>query len=101
MPVVVYTALRLLLFAVITVGLWMIGLRDWLAPLAALFLAWGLGYVLLGKQSAAAAAYVQARSERAPARAKTALDRDADLEDAADDAARAAQQPEQAPRSDA
>ncbi|GEL96374.1 DUF4229 domain-containing protein [Cellulomonas composti] len=89
MPVVLYTLLRLLLFAVATAALWWVGMRSWLAPLAGLFVAWGLGYVLLGRWRSAAAAYVQARAEaRAPSTHRTRADEDAAYEDAADDAAR-------------
>ncbi len=85
----IYTLLRLLLFALATFGLWRIGLQDWLAPFAGLFIAWALGYVLLGRQRDAAARYLQARAEHAPARTRrTATERDADYEDAADEATR-------------
>ncbi|WP_041574091.1 DUF4229 domain-containing protein [Cellulomonas gilvus] len=87
MPVVTYTLLRLALFAAVTAGLWAVGMRSWLAPLAGLFLAWALSYVLLGRQRAAAARFVQERSSaRAPR--TTRADEDASYEDAIDDAQR-------------
>ncbi|CAM5783533.1 DUF4229 domain-containing protein [Cellulomonas persica] len=90
MPVLVYTLLRLALFAVVTVALWFVGMRSWLAPVAGLFVAWALSYVLLGRQSRAAAAWVEQRATaRAGSRRVTASDEDASYEDAAVDAAEA------------
>ncbi|UJP39909.1 DUF4229 domain-containing protein [Cellulomonas palmilytica] len=89
MPVLVYTLLRLALFAIMTAVFWAVGMRSWLAPLAGLLVAWALGYVLLGRQRRAAAAWVEQRAEQRGQRRSTAADEDARLEDAADDAARA------------
>jgi len=87
--VLVYTVLRLLLFALLTALVWFAGMRSWLAPLAGVLLAWALGYVLLGRQRAAAAAYVERRSQDATPR-HTHADDDAEHEDAVVDAAQAA-----------
>ena len=90
MPVLVYTLLRLALFAVVTVALWFVGMRSWLAPVAGLFVAWALSYVLLGRQSRAAAAWGEQRATaRVGSRRVTASDEDASYEDAALDAAEA------------
>lgn len=84
----IYTLLRLALFAAATAALWLVGMHSWLAPLVALAIAWMLGYLLLDKQRERAAAYLQARAEAAPPRAKTAAERDAELEDEIDEASR-------------
>lgn len=90
MPVLVYTLLRLVLFAVVTAALWFVGMRSWLAPVAGMLVAWALSYVLLGRQSRAAAAWVERRAKaREGARRVTAADEDASYEDAAVDAAEA------------
>lgn len=90
MPVLVYTLLRLVLFAVVTSALWFVGMRSWLAPVAGMLVAWALSYVLLGRQSRAAAAWVERRAKaREGARRVTAADEDASYEDAAVDAAEA------------
>ncbi|MDM7832233.1 DUF4229 domain-containing protein [Cellulomonas edaphi] len=88
MPVVTYTLLRLALFAAATAGAWWAGMHSWLAPLAGLVIGWLLGYLLLDKQRTRAAAFVQARSEGRPGRARTATEKDAELEDELDEAAR-------------
>lgn len=87
-PVVTYTLLRLVLFAAATAGIWWAGMHSWLAPVAGLVIGWLLSYVLLGKQRERAAAFVQERSERRGSRAPTATEKDAELEDAIDEAAR-------------
>ncbi len=83
-PVVVYSALRLVLFAAATGLLWWAGMRSWLAPLLAAFLAWGLSYVLLGRQRDRAALWLAERAEQRRARGgRTAREAaDADAEDA-------------------
>lgn len=88
MPAVIYTVLRLALFAVATTALWFIGMRSWLAPIGGMFVAWALSYVLLARQGRAAAAWVEQRSAaRAGTRRPTAADEDASYEDAIVDAA--------------
>ncbi len=87
-PALLYTLLRLAIFAVVTAVLWVVGMRSWLAPVAALFVAWALSYVLLARQRRAAAAWVEQRAvARAAARRTTDADEDARYEDAAVDAA--------------
>lgn len=88
MPAVIYTVLRLALFAVATTALWFIGMRSWLAPIGGMFVAWALSYVLLARQGRAAAAWGEQRSAaRAGTRRPTAADEDASYEDAIVDAA--------------
>jgi hypothetical protein len=87
-PVVIYTVLRLALFLLATAVLWWVGMRSWLAPLAGLFIAWALSYVLLGRFGTRAAAYVEERSARRAATRPTRADEDASYEDAIDDANR-------------
>ncbi|WP_426593096.1 DUF4229 domain-containing protein [Cellulomonas sp. McL0617] len=83
MPVVVFSLLRLALFAVCFVALWWVGMRSWLAAIVAAFLAWGLSYVLLSRPRDAAATYLADRAGR-----QRRSEDDAAVEDAADDAAR-------------
>jgi hypothetical protein len=92
-PFVIYSVLRLALFGVCLGLLWWAGLRSWLVVIVAAFLAWGLSYVLLSGPRDAAARQLADRAERRreagdrPVLGKRAQE-DADLEDAADDAAR-------------
>ncbi len=93
MPFVVYSLLRLALFGVCLGLLWWAGLRSWLVAIVAAFLAWGLSYVLLSGPRDAAARQLAEQAERRraagerPVLSKRAQE-DADLEDAADEAAR-------------
>lgn len=87
-PVVTYTLLRLALFAAATAGVWWAGMHSWLAPILGLVLGWLLGYLLLEKQRTRAATFIQERSQARPERARTATQKDADLEDEIDEAAR-------------
>ncbi len=83
MPVLVYSVLRLALFAGTTAVLWWAGMRSWLAPLLAAFLAWGLSYVLLaGPRDAAALHLAQRAEERRAGRATGRAAEDAAAEDA-------------------
>lgn len=91
-----YSVLRLALFGVALVGLLWLGMNPWLSPLLAAFVAWGLSYVLLpGPRDAAAIEIAERANARRERRGRTELTgrarEDADLEDAADEAARAAQ----------
>ncbi|GAA4628278.1 hypothetical protein GCM10023113_32480 [Cellulomonas oligotrophica] len=100
-PVVVWSALRLLLLLVTTGVLWAAGMRSWLAPVVGAFLAWALSYVLLQRPRDAAARYLADRAaERAAAGGRAVLRggaaQDADAEDAADEAARSAASPDPA-----
>ncbi|MFC8191414.1 DUF4229 domain-containing protein [Cellulomonas sp. NPDC057328] len=83
MPVLVYSVLRLALFAVTTGVLWWAGMRSWLAPLLAAFLAWGLSYVLLpGPRDAAALHLAQRAEQRRAGRVTGRAADDAAAEDA-------------------
>ena len=94
MPFVVYSVLRLALFGACLGLLWWAGLRSWLVVVVAAFLAWGLSYVLLAgpRDAAARAGWPSAPSAGARRADRTVLGRraqeDADVEDAADEAAR-------------
>ncbi|WP_448630285.1 DUF4229 domain-containing protein [Cellulomonas soli] len=99
MPVVRWSVIRLALFGACLAGLWWAGMQSWLAPVLAAFLAWGVSYVLLAGPRDAAARYLAERdaARRAEQQARgvqTLLpahaQEDADLEDAAVDAAEAA-----------
>jgi hypothetical protein len=89
-PVVVYSVLRLLLFAVALAALWFAGLRGWLLVLVAAAVALMLSYLTLRKPREAASRYL---AERAEHRARTGerfsreIEDDAAAEDAALDAA--------------
>ena len=83
MPVVVFSLLRLALFAACFALLWWAGMRSWLTPVVAAFLAWGVSYVLLSGPRDAAARYLADRAQRT-----RPSEDDASFEDAADDAAR-------------
>lgn len=99
MPVVRWSLIRLALFGACVAGLWWAGMQSWLAPVVAAFLAWGLSYVLLAGPRDAAARYLAERdaarrAEREARGVRTLLpahaQEDADVEDAAVDAAEAA-----------
>jgi hypothetical protein len=83
-PVVVYSVLRLALFAGATGLLWWAGMRSWLAPLLAAFLAWALSYVLLNRQRDGAARWLAERAEQRRAHGGRTAHQLAD--DAAEDA---------------
>ncbi|WP_456787566.1 DUF4229 domain-containing protein [Cellulomonas sp. P5_C5] len=93
MPFVVYSVLRLALFGACLGLLWWAGLRSWLVVIVAAFLAWGISYVLLaGPRDAAARQLADQAERRRAAGDRTVLGKraqeDADVEDAADEAAR-------------
>lgn len=90
MPVVLYTLYRLALFGVFLGLLWWLGMRSWLAPVVAALLAWMTSYAALRGPREAAVAWIAAREEaraRAGGRGRTHAEQDADVEDAAVDAA--------------
>lgn len=90
MPVALYTLYRLLLFAAFLGLLWFAGMRSWLAVIAAALLAWMAGYVLLRTQRDAAVAWIAAREQQratSGTKARSRAEQDADVEDAAVDAA--------------
>lgn len=102
MPVVVYSVLRLALLAVSWLLLTWAGLNPLVALLVAAFVAWGLSYAALGGPRDAAARYL---ADRAAARAahhgrpvlSAHARQDADVEDAAVDAALATEPATPAP----
>ncbi len=83
MPVVVFSLLRLVLFAACFALLWWVGMRSWITAVVAAFLAWGISYAALSGPRDAAARYLADRSQRT-----RRTEDDASVEDAADDAAR-------------
>ena len=94
MPVVVYSVLRLALLAASWLLLTWAGLHPLVALLVAAFVAWGLSYAALGGPRDAAARYLADRAaERAAHAGRPVLpahaQEDADVEDAAVDAASA------------
>ena len=89
MPLVTYSLLRLGLFALALVGLWLAGMGSWLLVVVAALVAWALSYVLLGRWRTAAATW---RAERAAARGtgprfSDRVTAEAEAEDAEADAA--------------
>ena len=54
MPVIIYSVLRLGLFAAALVGLWLAGMGGWLLVLVAALVAWALSYAVLGSRRDAA-----------------------------------------------
>ncbi|GED10095.1 hypothetical protein CCE02nite_20940 [Cellulosimicrobium cellulans] len=85
-PVVVYSVLRLLLFAAALGVLWFAGLRGWLLVLVAAVVALMLSYLTLRKPREAASRYLAARAEhrtRTGERFSREIEDDAAAEDAA------------------
>lgn len=89
MPLLVYSALRLGLFALALVGLWAVGMRDWLLVVLAAVVAWALSYVLLAGPRDAAALWLSQRVEGRSARFSPGVEADAAAEDAEAEDARA------------
>lgn len=87
MPVVTYSLLRLAVFALALLGLWLAGMGSWLLVVVAAVVAAALSYVLLGKQRSAAVAWMADR--RSSPRFSRAVQDDADAEDAIADRLRA------------
>lgn len=93
MPVVIYSLLRLGLFAAALAGLWAVGMGGWLLVVVAAVVAWALSYVLLGAPRTAAATWLAQRRGGGDGttprpRFGAGASADAAIEDAADDAAR-------------
>ncbi|GIG22201.1 hypothetical protein Cch01nite_29250 [Cellulomonas chitinilytica] len=93
MPLLIYSVLRLALFAACVGLLWWAGMRSWLVVVVAALVAWALSYVLLRGPRDAAARQLADRAERRRVlgdreRFGVRAQEDADLEDAADEAAR-------------
>lgn len=87
MPVVTYSALRLGLFAVALLGLWLAGMGGWLLVVVAALVAFALSYVLLRRQRDAAASWLATRRTGVDPRPRfsRAVEDDAAAEDAAAD----------------
>ncbi|ROS76693.1 DUF4229 domain-containing protein [Cellulomonas sp. PhB143] len=89
MPLIIYSVLRIALFVVALVGLWLAGMGGWLVVLVAAAIALMLSYLLLGRPRDAASRYMAERVERRKerrSRFSEKLDEDAAAEDAAADA---------------
>lgn len=84
MPFLVYSLLRLGLFALALVGLAWAGMGGWLLVVVAAFVAWAASYVLLGRWRDAAALWLAERAERRRTGPRISADIDADA--AAEDA---------------
>ncbi|GAA1975567.1 hypothetical protein GCM10009718_09570 [Isoptericola halotolerans] len=82
----IYTVLRLLLFAVALGVGYLVGLRSWLLLLVAIVVAFGVAYLVLTKQKDAAARWLAERAERRRA-GQEGLDRVIDEDAAAEDSA--------------
>lgn len=90
MPLVIYSALRLGLFAALTVLMhFWAGMEWWFAALISVFAAWGLSYTMLDGPRDAAARYLAERAEARAGRKGLSVGQseDAQIEDAAQDAA--------------
>ncbi len=80
MPVVTYSLLRLAVFVLALVGLWLAGMGGWLLVVVGAVVAAALSYVLFGRQRAAAAQWLADRRERP--RFSRGVEEDAAAEDA-------------------
>ncbi|PVU82473.1 DUF4229 domain-containing protein [Cellulomonas sp. WB94] len=90
MPLIIYSALRLGLFAALTLLMhFWAGMEWWFAALISVFAAWGLSYTMLDGPRDAAARYLADRAEARKARKGLSVGQseDAQVEDAAQDAA--------------
>jgi antibiotic biosynthesis monooxygenase (ABM) superfamily enzyme len=87
-PLLVYTLLRLALFAVVLVVGYLVGLRSWLLLLVALVVAFAVSYLALPRQRDAAAVWLAERTQRRKAaRERRTTDADAEYEDSVVDQA--------------
>lgn len=82
MPVVTYSLLRLGLFALALLGLWLAGMGSWLLVVVAAVAAAALSYVILGKQRAAATTWMADRRSPGSPRISRAVQDDEAAEDA-------------------
>lgn len=98
MPVIIYSVLRLGLFALALVGLWLAGMGGWLLVLVAAVVAWALSYAVLGRRRDAAARWLAERRGSRP-RFSPVLESDAAAEDAAAERAARGAPPAPAPLS--
>jgi len=82
MPVIVYSVLRLGLFALALLGLLAAGMGGWLLVVVAAVAAGALSYVLLGRQRTAAAVWIAERRAATRPRFSPGVEADAAAEDA-------------------
>ncbi len=82
MPVVTYSLLRLGVFVLAIVGLWLAGMGGWLLVVVAAVVAAALSYVLFGRQRVAAAQWIADRRAPGAPRFSRAVEEDAAAEDA-------------------
>lgn len=82
MPLVLYTALRLLLFVVVLGVGYLVGLRYWLLVVVAAVVALAVSYLALRRQRDAAAVWLAQRAERRRTAVAREVDEDAAYEDA-------------------
>ncbi len=82
MPVIVYSVLRLGLFALALLGLLAAGMGGWLLVVVAAVAAGALSYVLLGRQRTAAAVWIAERRAATRPRFSPGVEADAAVEDA-------------------
>src|SRR5665647_3205683 len=82
MAVIVYSVLRLGLFALALPGLWAAGMGGWLLVVVAAVAAGALSYVLLGRQRTAAAIWIAERRAGTGPRFSPGVEADAAAEDA-------------------
>lgn len=90
MPLVIYSALRLGLFAALTLLMhFWAGMEWWFAALISVFAAWGLSYTMLDGPRDAAARYLADRADARKERKGLSVGQseDTEVEDAAQDAA--------------
>ncbi|WP_041294752.1 DUF4229 domain-containing protein [Isoptericola variabilis] len=87
MPLLVYTLLRLALFAAALAAGYLVGLRSWLLLLVALVVAFAVSYLALRRQRDAAALWLAQRAERRAAARERTVDEDAAYEDSVVDQA--------------
>jgi hypothetical protein len=83
MPVIIYSVLRLGLFALALVGLMLAGMGGWLLILVAALVAWAVSYALLGSRRDAAALWIAERRAADRPRFGAGVEADAAAEDAA------------------
>ena len=82
MAVIIYSVLRLGLFALALLGLWAAGMGGWLLVVVAAVAAGALSYVLLGSQRTAAAVWIAERRAATRPRFSPGVEADAAAEDA-------------------
>jgi uncharacterized oligopeptide transporter (OPT) family protein len=86
-PFLVYSLLRLSLFAALLAVGYVVGLRGWLLVLVAVIVAFAVSYLALTRQRDAAALWLAERAERRKAAREQRVDEDAAYEDSVADQA--------------